>query len=112
MAYSIRVRLRRGGVLEADTDPDAPEGAPGAERVPLLQDVQPAVRELCQSLAPEAALLGMSDDAAKAYASMIAERAMYGRPFTYHQGFSLLWDGADMRRAEVWDAQVDIAAAQ
>lgn len=112
MPYSIRVRLRRGGVLEADSDPELAENAAGAEVVSDLQAAQRAVTELCQSIAPEARLLGMGDLAATAYGNMIRERAMYGRPFTYHQGFSLLWHSDDVRRSELWDAQVDIAAAQ
>lgn len=111
MAYSIRVRLRRGGVLEADTDPELTDGVPGAEIVPDLGALQTALLELCQSIDPAAKLLGFDTLATHAYGSMIAERAMYGRPFTFHRGFSLLWDGADVRRAEMWDAQVDIAVA-
>lgn len=112
MPYAIRVRLRRGGVLEADTDPELADHLPGAERVADLGAAQQAVKELCAGLAPEARLMGMDGPAATAYASMIAERAMYGRPFTYHQGFSLLWRSDTEHRAEMWDAQVDIAAAQ
>lgn len=113
MPYAIRVRLYCAGALEADTDPDLPDGQPGAERCATLADVQRALVELCQAAhGPEIRLLGFGDDAMRAYYAMLSVRAGAGRPFTYQQGYTALLDTPALRQADAWLAQVDIAVAR
>lgn len=112
MPYAIRVRLYSAGKLEADTDPDLPAGAPGSEVVATLADSQRALVELCQTAhGPDIRLLGFGDDAMRAYLQMLHGRAGQNRPFTYQQGYTALLDTPQVRQADAWLAQVDIAVS-
>lgn len=113
MPYAMRVRLYCAGQLEADTDPDLPLGAPGSEIVATLADSQRALVELCQAAhGPTVRLLGFGDDAMRAYFSMIRERAGADRPISYHQHYTALLVTPELRQADMWMAQVDIALSR
>lgn len=115
MAYAVRVRLYCAGQLEADTDPDAPEGTPGSEVVATLADTQRALVELCQAAhGPDIRLLGFGDDAMRAYYSMLSDRVekAHGGPVSYHQHYTALLNTPALQQADMWMAQVDIAVSR
>jgi len=122
MPYTIRVQLYRGEVLEADTDPDEPPGAPGAEIVEDLVASQRALVELCEAFhaatpfdtatsGPGVWLLGFEDIAMSSYLEMLRRRASETVPFSYRQGYTVLVDTPQLRSATWWRAQVDIGVA-
>lgn len=113
MPYAIRVRLYHGDVLEADTDPELPDDAPGAEVVQDLKASQRALVELCEAFhGPNVQLLGFGPDALDAYGARLKSLALMRSRFNYSQGYTVLVDTPEMRSATMWRAQVDIAVAQ
>lgn len=112
MPYALRVRLYRGSVLEADTDPELEPGEPGAEVVTDLAASQRALVELCEAMhGPDVRLLGFSDPAMHAYGCMLRDRAGKSSRFSYEQGYSVLIDTPQLRSATRWRAQVDIVVS-
>lgn len=111
MTYAVRIRLYPGSPRdperepEADTDPDAREGAPGCERADDLEDVGQVLRELCAAYhGPAVELLGLSDMALGAYLLMMREHLSKTRVLQYQQSYSIKMG----RRVDWWYARVDV----
>jgi hypothetical protein len=111
MTYAIRVRLYRGDVLEADTDPDAAEDAAGAELVEDLAAAQSAVVELCRAFhaAPGVQLLGFAPIATGARLAWLQDQRRLGQPLDYFHPYTVLLATPEGRSATDWRARVDIA---
>lgn len=95
MPYAYRVQLRdEAGDLQADTDPDAPHGAPGAEQADSMSAVHAAVIGLCQAF-HEGAELAWRDMALDHLGDTVRG---YIQPYAVSHGHGF----------EVWAAHVDI----
>lgn len=131
MTYAVRIRLYKGSAQaaipgqepEADTDPDARDGAPGSERAPDLEDVGQVLRELAQAFhGPGAELIaagqtfdglglqiiGLSDMALGPYLTLMREHIGKTHALTYQQSYRVRGVGPF---DDPWFARVDVHRA-